>query len=334
MIKKVIGMGNALTDILININNDEVLKTFGLPRGSMNLVDSELQRRISKEVADMPRTLSIGGSASNTIRAMAKLGNSTGYIGKVGHDNTGDFFEKAMINLGIQPFIFRGQARSGRCVSLVSTDGERTMCTFLGAAIEMSHKDLNSSIFTGYDCLYIEGYLVQDHNLIREAVKMAKNVGLKVAIDLASFNIVEENLQFLRTLANDYIDIIFANEQEAASFSGLNDPLKALDMISEMCELAVIKVGMRGAYIKHAGSVIHTDIMAAAKRIDTTGAGDFYAAGFLSGICHGFDLRQCGTLGAVTAGKVIEVVGTTFGEESWRDILITSKEIERGNYLL
>ena len=332
--KRVIGMGTALTDILINIHNDDVLHSFGLPRGSMNLVDADMQKRISQEVADMPRTLSIGGSASNTIRALAKLGGSTGYIGKVGHDTTGDFFEQAMVNLGVEPFIFRGEARSGRCVSLVSPDGERTMCTFLGAAIEMTHRELTPAIFDGYDCLYIEGYLVQDHSLILGAVEMAREAGLKVAIDLASFNIVDENLQFLRDLAARHIDIIFANEQEAHSFSGISEPLKALDMISELCELTVLKVGMKGAYIKYGGEVTHADIMAAARRIDTTGAGDFYAAGFLGGICRGFDLKQCGTLGAVTAGKVIEVVGTTFGEEAWNEIHHTAKEIEQGRYIL
>lgn len=135
--KSVIGMGNALTDILINLKTDEVLERFMLPRGSMNLVDSDRQRRIGEYVAGMPRTLSLGGSASNTIRAMARMGVRTGYVGKVGGDTTGDFFEQALVNLGIEPHILRGNERSGRCVSLVSADGERTMCTFLGAALEM-----------------------------------------------------------------------------------------------------------------------------------------------------------------------------------------------------
>ena len=158
--KSVIGMGNALTDILINLKTDEVLERFMLPRGSMNLVDSDRQRRIGEYVAGMPRTLSLGGSASNTIRAMARMGVRTGYVGKVGRDTTGDFFEQALVNLGIEPHILRGNERSGRCVSLVSADGERTMCTFLGAALEMRGDELNESLFDGYDCLYIEGYLV------------------------------------------------------------------------------------------------------------------------------------------------------------------------------
>ena len=312
--KSVIGMGNALTDILINLKTDEVLERFMLPRGSMNLVDSARQRRIGEYVAGMPRTLSLGGSASNTIRAMARMGVRTGYVGKVGRDTTGDFFEQALVNLGIEPHILRGNERSGRCVSLVSADGERTMCTFLGAALEMRGDELNESLFDGYDCLYIEGYLVQDHELIGRAVRLAKACGLTVALDLASFNIVDENLGFLNELTDGYVDVLFANEQEAFSFT-------------------VVKVGTQGAYIKHRGKVDHVGIMAEAKRVDTTGAGDFYAAGFLVGLTRGLSMVQCGTIGAIAAGRVIEVTGTTLADETWTELDRLIRRVEAGGYL-
>lgn len=331
--KRVIGIGNALTDVLVNLQSEQVLKEFGLPKGSMSLVDSALQRKISESTADLPHTLSLGGSASNTIRAMAKLGTQVGYIGKVGDDNTGNFFEKALVNLGVKPVIFRGKEHSGRCVSLVSTDGERTMATFLGAAMELTHNELSEDVFCGYDCLYIEGYLVQDHELIFNAVAMAKKCGLKIAIDLASFNIVEENLEFLQKLVADYVDILFANEQEAQAFTSEADPIKALHKISESCELTIVKVGIKGAYIKSGDEVTHVGIMAAAKRVDTTGAGDFYAAGFLSGMCEGLSFRQCGTIGAITAGKVIEVIGTTFGEDVWKDVHKLVERVKTEKYL-
>ena len=179
--KRVIGIGNALTDMLVNLKTDKVLDTFNLPKGSMSLVDAALQTEISKSVAGLPYSLSLGGSAGNTIRAMARLGCDVGFIGKVGTDKTGDFFIQALENLGIEPFIFRGKERSGRCVSLISPDGERTMVTFLGAALELSAAEVTPAIFEGYDCLYIEGYLVQDHELIAGAVRTAKACGLKVA---------------------------------------------------------------------------------------------------------------------------------------------------------
>ncbi len=188
--KRVIGIGNALTDMLVNLPNDNVLTEFSLPKGSMNLADTATQTRISKSVAGYPYSLSLGGSASNTIRAMARLGCKVGFIGKVGKDTTGDFFEQALENLGIEPFIMRSSIRSGKCVSLVSPDGERTMVTHLGAASELAAEEIDEKIFAGYDCLYIEGYLVQDHRLIRSAIEKAKRCGLKIAIDLASFNVV------------------------------------------------------------------------------------------------------------------------------------------------
>ncbi|MDR2894492.1 MAG: adenosine kinase, partial [Alistipes sp.] len=248
--KKVIGMGNALTDMLVNLRTDEVLARFDLARGSMTLVDSDLQKKISSSVAGLPYTLSLGGSAANTIRALAKLGGQTGFAGKVGHDSTGDFFEAALVNLGVEPFVFRGNEHSGRCVALVSPDGERTMVTFLGSALEMSAADVSSELFRGYDALYLEGYLVQDHELILAAARAAKAAGLKIALDLASFNVVEENREFLQGLVAEYIDILFANETEATAFTLEEEPLNALQAISEVCELAIVKIGIQGALIK------------------------------------------------------------------------------------
>lgn len=331
--KKIIGIGNALTDMLVNLSSDDVLHKYNIARGSMSLVDNKLQSEVSKAVAGRPYSLSLGGSADNTIRAMAQLGSSVGFIGKVGRDTTGDFFEQALENLGIKPVIFRGENRSGKCVSLISPDGERTMLTHLGAALELKAEEISAEIFAGYDCLYIEGYLVQDHTLIESVIRTAKRAGLKVAIDLASFNVVEENLEFLQRLVGNFVDIVFANEDEARVFSGEEEPINALQYISELCELAVVKIGMKGAIIKQGEQVVHVGIMKAAKRVDTTGAGDFYAAGFLYGLTEGLDLRQCGTIGAVTAGKVIEVVGTTLADEAWDDIRKYINRVKTEKYL-
>ena len=331
--KRVIGIGNALTDMLVNLETDSVLGRFDLAKGSMSLVDTKLQTEISKSVAGLPYSLSLGGSAGNTIRAMARLGCDVGFIGKVGEDTTGDFFIQALENLKVEPVVFRGTERSGKCVSLISPDGERTMVTHLGAALELGPAEIEPAIFEGYDCLSVEGYLVQNHDLILKAARTAKACGLQVAIDLASFNIVAENLEFLRALVREYVDIVFANEEEAKTFTCEAEPLNALQMISEMAELAVVKIGTKGALIKQGDEVVHVGIMAAAKRVDTTGAGDFYAAGFLAGLCDGLSLRQCGTIGAITAGKVIEVVGTTFGEEAWADIFRLVNKVKNEKYL-
>ena len=137
--KRVIGIGNALTDMLVNLESDSVLGRFKLAKGSMSLVDTRLQTESSKSVAGLP----LGGSAGNTIRAMAKLGCQVGFIGKVGQDTTGDFFVQALENLGVEPVIFRGSKRSGKCVSLISPDGERTMVTYLGAALALTAAEID-----------------------------------------------------------------------------------------------------------------------------------------------------------------------------------------------
>lgn len=333
MIKHILGIGNALTDMLVSLSSDDVLKQYQLAKGSMSLVDSQMQTDVLSSVAGCPYSLSLGGSAGNTIRAMARLGTEVGFIGKVGNDSTGDFYIQALRNVNVAPYILRSENQSGRCLSLVSPDGERTFVTHLGAALDLQAHDIDPMIFNGYDCLYVEGYLVQDHDLIHNTMSKAKECGLKVAIDLASFNVVRENRAFLHNLVEKYVDIIFANEEEAHEFSGLNDVMESLHYIGKMCELTIIKTGTKGAIIKRGNEVVEVGIMAAAKRVDTTGAGDFYAAGFLSALCEGMSLRQCGTIGAITAGKVIEVVGTTLGEDAWRNILHLIEKVRKEQYL-
>lgn len=333
MNKSVIGIGNALTDMLVNLQNDNVLTEYQLAKGSMSLVDSELQTAISKSLAGLPYSLSLGGSAANTIRAMARLGTRCGFIGKVGRDNTGEFYEQALRNIGVAPYVLLSDNKSGKCVSLISPDGERTLVTHLGAALDLRAEEIDAAVFDSYDYLYIEGYLVQDHDLIARTIERAKEHGLKVVIDLASFNVVEENLEFLREIVAKHVDILFANEDEARVFSGEKEPQHALEHISKMCELTIVKIGTRGALIKRGEEVVHVGIMAAAKRVDTTGAGDFYAAGFMAGLCEGLTLRQCGTMGAITAGKVIEVVGTTLSEEAWAEIDTLCQKVRTEQYL-
>ena len=208
------------------------------------------------------------------------------------------------------------------------------MVTYLGAALELVAEELQPSVFDGYDCLYIEGYLVQNHTLIESAIRTAKQQGLKVAIDLASFNIVEENLEFLRRITTEYVDILFANEEEARAFTGLDDPEASLNLIAESCELVVVKIGKRGALVRRGEESLQVGILESAVRVDTTGAGDFYAAGFMHGLCNGMDLRGCATLGSIAAGYVIQTVGTTLPEEHWNQMRGWAERIAKQDFLL
>ncbi|MBN1651015.1 MAG: adenosine kinase, partial [Bacteroidales bacterium] len=198
--KKVLGLGNALVDIMIQLEDESLLQTFGLPKGSMQLVDKTKSDEVVKGTKHLKSSLAAGGSAANTINGLAKLGASCGFIGKIGKDEMGQFFVNDMKNSGIEPFFIQSKTESGRAVALVSPDSERTFATYLGASVELSDTDLKQSDFKGYDYLHIEGYLVQNHALIEKALQLAKAEGLQVSLDLASYNVVEENLAFLQEM--------------------------------------------------------------------------------------------------------------------------------------
>lgn len=316
--KKVLGMGNALVDVLVRINDDQLLDKFGLPKGSMQLVDIEKSQNLISELSHFNYEVASGGSAANTINGLANLGISCGYIGKIHDDKFGKIFTEDMTSKGIEADLMIGNQDTGIATTLISEDSQRTFATYLGAAVELTSDDLKEEFFKGYHFFHIEGYLVQNHELIESAVKLAKNCGLKVCIDLASYNVVEDNLDFLKKLVTDHVDIVFANEEESKSFTG-KDPEAALDEIANMCEIAVVKVGAKGSMVKTQTEQVFVEAITA-HPIDTTGAGDLYAAGFLYGLSLGLPLRKCAQLGSLLGGNVIEVIGPKMDEERWTNI--------------
>jgi sugar/nucleoside kinase (ribokinase family) len=325
---KVFGIGNALVDIMTRIDNDEFLSTLNLPKGSMQLVDEVTISKALEKTKGLNQTLASGGSAANTINGLANLSVKTAFIGKVGNDELGRFFNADMIKSGIKPNLLQGKAATGTALALVSPDSERTFAVNLGAAIEMVPADLNEGLFEGYDLLHIEGYLVQNHALIEKALKLAKQAGLKVSLDLASYNVVEANLDFLHRMVKEYVDIVFANEEEAKAFTG-KSPEEAVEMLGEITEIAVVKVGANGSLIK-SGKLNYKLGVIKVNPIDTTGAGDLYASGFLYGLSQGLSLEQCGEIGAVLSGKVIEVIGPKMDEERWNSIKLLVAKIIAG----
>ncbi len=210
--KKIIGVGNALTDILYRTKNDEVLKFSKIKRGSMQLVDNLTSQTIQNLLSEIKPTMETGGSASNTINAIAKLGLETAFIGKVGNDKVGDFFIKDSEENSVTPYITRSENPSGHCTVIISPDGERTMCTFLGSASEMQPNEISREVISKYDFLHIEGYLIFNKDLIVKILKTAKEEGLETSIDLASFNIVEDNRELMLDLIENYIDIVFNSQ--------------------------------------------------------------------------------------------------------------------------
>ncbi len=318
MIKRILGIGNALVDVMTIIIDDTVLEKFSLPKGSMQLVDESKSQLVKAETMHFDRSLTSGGSAANTIHGLAMLGITTGFIGSIGKDDIGDFFENDMKNAGIKTILKRRSTITGTAVALISSDSERTFATHLGAAVELGASDLKPEDFNGYDILYLEGYLLANRLLVETACKLAKEKEMLIALDLASYNVVESMLDDFKRIVKEYVDIVFSNEEEAKSFTGM-DPERALDHLSGICKVAVVKVGSEGSWIKSGDEIIKigTDRV---NLKDTTGAGDLYASGFLYGYAHGYNLEKCGLCGSLMAGKVIEIVGARMNDSKFSEI--------------
>lgn len=317
--KKIVGFGNALVDVLAVMESDKLLTDFGLPKGSMQLVDRMVSDKIVNAIKNQDCAMVTGGSANNTIYGLAKLGVETGFVGKIGEDRFGNFFEADSVKNGVKTNLIKSENPSGICASLVSPDGERTMATFLGAASEMSASDIKESMFDGYDYCHVEGYLAFDHQFITTVLRMAKSKGLKVSFDLASYNLVADNLEFMRDLVSNYVDVVFANEEEAKAFTG-KEAEAALDEMATMCETVVVKVGAKGSFVKRGSEKVFVAPIGPDHCLDSTGAGDLYASGFLYGQLRGDSIEMSGKYGSLLSGQIVQIVGARLGEEAWATI--------------
>ena len=315
--KKVLALGNALTDILMQVSDEQVL-SLGLEKGSMNHISLESARYIQDRFATVRKSMIAGGSASNTVNALASLGIPTAFIGKIGNDEIGEFFRQNAERNGVRPILMPSRLMSGNCIALITPDGERTFATYLGAAANLKPENIMPDMFEGYNYFHIEGYIVQNHELIEKAVRLAKEAGLIVSLDLASFNVVNENRDFLTDLVEKYVDIIFANEDESFAYTHLQ-PEDSVAELAKECSIAVVKVGKSGSFVQRGEERIHVPAVCT-HCIDSTGAGDYYAAGFLYGLAHGFDLNTCAQIGTMVAGRVCEVLGAKLSEETWREL--------------
>ena len=322
----VLGIGNALVDIIILLENDDLLHQFNLPRGSMTLVDAPLSEKIYNSTLHLKKEIATGGSVANSIFSLKKLGGNCGYLGKIGNDPLGKIFKDELVTNHIQTRLFTSNKNTGRVMGFVSSDSERTMATYLGAAADLQPEELSGNDFKGFSWLYIEGYLVFNQVLIETAIDLAKKEGLKIAIDLSSYNVVEANLDFLKRLISEKVDMVFANEEEALAFTG-KQPEEALKEIASICEIAIVKIGKDSSYIQK-GDKKFTIGSISANSIDTTDAGDNYAAGFFYGLTKGYDLEKCGKIASYVSGKTVEIISAKIPENQWPQI----KEAIEGIY--
>ena len=325
---KILGLGNALVDVLSKLDSDETLVKIGIQKGAMDMISREQMYVIRKYQANTETTQAPGGANCNTMRAIALLGGQSGFIGKVGDDNLGQFYEEALLKAGVASYLIETEGPSGACTVFISPDGERTMGTFLGPAPTISPDEIMEDVLRNYDCIHIEGYLIVNEELVRETMKKAKRLGLKVALDLANYNIVNAYKGLLEEVIPQYVDILFANANEAEAFTGLpaQEAVKALE---KQVHVALVTLGKDGSLIGSEGKFYHVDAEGG-KPVDTTGAGDNFAAGFLYGQSVGASLVQSAQIGSMLSGYVIDVVGPQVPADKWEQIKLKVKTILAG----
>jgi sugar/nucleoside kinase (ribokinase family) len=307
----VVGIGNAIVDIIARCD-DGFLSKHDLAKGFMKLIDAHEAARLYEAMG--PAIERSGGSVANSIAGLASFGAKCGFIGRVAADQFGGIFRHDIRSLGIAyetPPALDG-APTARCLILVTPDGERTMNTFLGASVDFTPNDLDQTLIGAARIVYLEGYLFdRDHAkaAFREAARLAKRAGAKVALSLSDAFCVDRHRDDFLALVKDDADIVFANEKEITTLYQVNSFEEAADRALQDCELAVLTRSEAGSVIVGAGETLVVPAERLDEVVDVTGAGDLYAAGFLYGLTKGAPLAACGKLGSLAAAEVISHIG-------------------------
>ncbi len=303
----VVGIGNAIVDAVAEAD-DSLLAKEDLPKGSMTLIDGA---RADALRARMGAAVEVcGGSAANTMVGVARLGGAAGYVGKVRDDAAGAVFRRDIEAAGVSfptPAAAEGAA-TARCLVFVTPDAQRTMTTYLGACVELGPADIDPDFIARARLLYMEGYLWDPpaaKDAFRKALGIAHAAGGRVCLSLSDSFCVDRHREELRDLVANHIDVLFANEDEAMSLYEVADFDAALDAARADCAVVALTRSAKGSVVAGGGAVHTIEAAPVGRVVDTTGAGDLYAAGFLSGLARGFDLARCGRLAALTAGEIL-----------------------------
>jgi sugar/nucleoside kinase (ribokinase family) len=321
----IIGVGSALVDILLQ-ESDAFLTSIGGQKGGMTLVDADRVDSILNKSTAKP-TMVPGGSACNTILGIGRLGANARFVGKRGQDSLGELFEKSLQASNVDPRLSLATSPTGRVLSLITPDAQRSMFTFLGASAETKPSELTPDLFSGASIVHIEGYLLFNKDLLMAALKVAKQAGARISLDMASFTVVEAAKDILPEIINTYVDILLANEDEARVYTGCSDEHEALQKLAQQVEIAVVKIGKRGSLISRSGETSVIGIMGDGRAVDTTGAGDLWAAGFLYGLANGMSIEKCGKLGAACGYEVCQVIGASIPAAGWKRIKSVQEEL-------
>ncbi|GAB6095799.1 adenosine kinase [Desulfatiferula olefinivorans] len=314
----IVGIGSALIDVLAGVS-DDFLGQISDIKGGMTLVDSPFIDDVIQKLAAPPEVVP-GGSACNTIIGVGKLGGKARFVGQCGHDDFGTLFESGLVRSGVTPHLFKTNTPTGRVVSLITPDAQRSMFTHLGASAEMVPDQISPDCFDGASFAMMEGYLLFNRDLMMAALSAARRAGARIVLDLASFTVVEESRDFLIDHVLDAVDILIANEDEARAFTGFSDERKALAVLADHARIAVVKVGERGSVVAHGGEMIDIEPVRGRAAVDTTGAGDLWAAGFLFGLSRGYSIAKSGRLASACGYEVCQVTGAAIPDDGWRRI--------------
>ena len=315
----IVGIGNAIVDVLTT-TDDSLLEKLSFNKGSMTLIDENKAKELYEMTTN--RIQRSGGSVANSLACVAQLGGKAAFIGKVKNDKLGEIFTEEISTTGT---IFKTPASSvgpstARCLIFVTPDTQRTMCTYLGASVLLEPKDIDLSSIRDAKILYLEGYLWDNpaaKNAFIKATEIAKNAGRKVALSLSDSFCVNRHRESFIKLVEDYIDILFANEDEITTLYKTTSLNTALEKLRKKCDLAAITIGEKGSILISNGKETNINPFILGKAIDTTGAGDLYAGGFLKGLADGLEPELSAKMGSICAGQIV----TQLGSRSNTDLL-------------
>lgn len=316
----VYGVGNSLVDIQARVD-DRFLERIGFTKGIMTLVDEAAQRRVLESLADKPTNRCAGGSAANTIMGLVDLGGQGAYAGKTGRDEIGEFFLSDMRERGVRIEVPPTDGQSGTCVVLITDDAQRTMLTNLGVSATLGPDDINEADIQQAKYVYIEGYL-WTNELTRaaalKAIELAKKNQVKVAFTVSDPFLIGLFRDRFWQLIEEDVDLLFCNEEEARALTGKQDSIECARIIHQHSENVALTLGKNGSLLMHEGEVIPVEGVPVVA-IDSTGAGDMYAAGVLYGITNGLSWRQAGHLASHAAARIVGQLGARLQRRFTRD---------------
>lgn len=312
----VYGVGNALVDIQAQVS-DALLEKLDFAKGIMTLVDEPTQQSVLSELAGSSINRCAGGSAANTVIGVADFGGKAAYAGKVGRDPIGDFCLEDMRRMGVSIEVPQAAGQTGTCVVLITDDAQRTMLTHLGVSATLSPDDIDEEEIAKAKYVYIEGYLftaADPKAAAYRAIELAKKHGVKVAFTVSDPFLINSFRDEFRSLIEGPVDLLFCNLEESRSLTGLDDPIECAREIHQHTENVALTLGPDGSILMHANEVIPIEGVPT-NAIDTTGAGDMYAAGLLYGITNSLSWQQSGHLASHAAARIVAQLGARLQEK-------------------